>query len=278
MTAPEEARVSLRVTRTGALAEVELIGPGKGNAMGPAFWREMPEVFAALDEDPAVRAVVLRGAGRSFSVGLDLLGMGAELAALLLHGPRLAADRERLHATIRRMQRAISSVADCRKPVIAAISGWCIGGGVDLATACDVRLASEDAKFSVREVKLSIVADVGTLQRLPAIVGQGMARELALTGDDIDAARALRIGLVNQVLPTQDEVLAAARAMAERIARNPPLAVQGSKRVLEEGVRRQVEDGLRHVALHNAAFLPSEDLAEAIGAFAERRDPSFKGA
>jgi enoyl-CoA hydratase len=245
--------------------------------MGPAFWREMPEVFAELDADPAVRAVILRGQGRSFSVGLDLMAMGSELAELLLHGPRLATDRGRLHAVIRRMQRAISAVADSQKPVIAAISGWCIGGGVDLATACDVRLASEDAKFSVREVKLAIVADVGTLQRLPAIVGQGVARELALTGDDIDAARAHRIGLVNHVHANQDELLAAARAMAERIAANPPLAVQGSKRVLEEGVRRSVEDGLRHVALHNAAFLPSEDLAEALGAFAERREPKFSG-
>lgn len=268
---------SLRITHHGRVAEVELVGPGKGNAMGPAFWREMPIAFAALDADPAVRAVVLRGAGRGFSVGLDLMGMGAELAELLLQGPRLAADRVRLHATIRRMQQAISSVADCSKPVIAAIHGWCIGGGIDLATACDVRLCSDDAKLSVREVKLAIVADVGTLQRLPAIVGQGVARELALTGDDIDAARALRIGLVSHTYPTHDELFVAARAMAERIAGNPPLAVQGTKRVLEEGVRRSIEDGLRHVALHNAAFLPSEDLAEAIGAFGARREPTFHG-
>ena len=268
---------SVRVEKSGHVAEVSLVGPGKGNAMGPAFWREMPEVFASLDRDSEVRAIVLRGAGERFTVGLDLMGMGAELAELLLQGPRLAADRVRLHDLIRQMQRAISCVADCNKPVIAAIAGACIGGGVDLVTACDVRLASQDAKLSVREVRLAIVADVGTLQRLPAIVGQGAARELALTGDDFDAARALQIGLVSHVYPTPAELFAAAHAMAARIAKNPPLAVMGTKRVLEEGLRRSVEDGLRHVALFNTAFLPSEDLGEALGAFAARRDPVFQG-
>lgn len=272
-----ESFQSLRIAREGLVAEVRLIGPGKGNAMGEAFWREMPIAFAQLDADPNVRAIILRGEGKRFSVGLDLMGMGAELAELLMVGPRLASDRVRLFETIRRMQTATACVAACRKPVIAAIHGHCIGGGIDLVTSCDVRLASSDAIFSVREVKLAIVADVGTLQRLPTIVGQGHARELALTGDDIDAARAEQIGLVSRVFATHDELFAAARAMAERIAANPPLAVQGTKAVMEEGVRRSVDDGLRHAALFNAAFLPSEDLAEAIGAFAGRRTPELKG-
>jgi enoyl-CoA hydratase len=268
---------SLKITREGKVAEVRLVGPGKGNAMGAAFWREMPIAFAELDADADVRAIVLRGEGNRFSVGLDLMGMGAELAELLMVGPRLAADRVRLFETIRRMQQATACVAACRKPVIAAIHGHCIGGGIDLVTTCDVRLASADAIFSVREVKLAIVADVGTLQRLPTIVGQGHARELALTGDDIDAARAEKIGLVSRVYATADELFTEARAMAERIAANPPLAVYGTKAVMEEGVRRAVDDGLRHAALFNAAFLPSEDLGEAIGAFAARRPPDFKG-
>ncbi len=268
---------SLTVAREGHLAEVRLVGPGKGNAMGAAFWREMPIAFAQLDADPEVRAIVLRGEGKRFSVGLDLMGMGAELAELLMMGPRLASDRVRLFDTIRKMQQATACVAACRKPVIAAIHGHCIGGGIDLVTSCDVRLASADAIFSVREVKLAIVADVGTLQRLPTIVGQGHARELALTGEDIDAARAEKIGLVSHVFGSADELFAGARAMAERISQNPPLAVQGTKAVMEEGLRRSIDDGLRHAALFNTAFLPSEDLAEAIGAFAGRRDPDFKG-
>lgn len=267
---------SLSVEIADRVAVVTLTGPGKGNRMGPDFWREMPIAFERLDRDEAVRAVVVRGKGEHFSVGLDLVAMGGELAVLMAD-PSLAGERAALHELIVRMQGAITCVARCRKPVIAAVSGWCIGGGVDLITACDVRLAAADARFSVREVKLAIVADVGSLQRLPHIVGQGVARELAMTGDDVDAARALRIGLVNEVYSVRDELFEAALAMAGRIAKNPPLVVQGIKRVLEHGMGRPVEDGLAHVALWNAAYLPSLDLREAVSAFVEKREPDFKG-
>lgn len=268
--------VSLRVERHGAVAEVVLTGPGRGNAVGPDFFRELPVALAALDADASVRAVIVRGDGGHFCYGLDLVAMAGDL------GPHLASDnraRERteLHALITRMQRAVSSLAECRVPVIAAVHGWCIGAGVDLITACDVRICSTDARFSVREVKVAIVADVGTLQRLPRIVGQGHARQLAFTGEDVDAARALRLGLVNDVHETPEALLAAARAMAGRIADNPPLAVEGAKRVLNDGDGQTVAEGLRHVALWNSAFLQSHDLTEAIGAFAERRPPKFEG-
>jgi enoyl-CoA hydratase len=166
------------VSVSDGVAEVVLAATGKANRMGPAYWAQMPSLFSHLDANDAVRAVVLRGGGEHFSYGLDLVGMGPELAALMAPDAR-AADRQVLLATIRRMQQANSCVAACRKPVIAAVHGWCIGGGVDLITAADVRLASREAKFSVREVKLAIVPDVGTLARLPALVGQGVARELA---------------------------------------------------------------------------------------------------
>jgi enoyl-CoA hydratase len=273
---PAPAYASLTIEIDAGIATVTLTGPGKGNRMGPDFWREMPLVFERIDRDPDVRCVVLRGKGEHFSVGLDLAAMGGELA-LVMAEPSLAAERAALHDTIVRLQRAITCVAECRKPVIAAIAGWCIGGGVDLATACDVRLASAEAKFSVREVKLAIVADVGSLQRLPHIVGQGVARELALTGDDIHADRALRIGLVNEVYSTQEDLFEAARQMALRIAKNPPLVVQGIKSVMNYGMGRPVADGLAHVALYNSAQLPSLDLREAISAFMEKREPDFKG-
>src|SRR5262249_30713106 len=152
-------------------AEVTLLGPGKGNALGPAFWAECPGVFRALDKDDAVRAVVVRGAGGNFSYGLDLKAMMPSL------GPELTADglaraRTRLLGKVGELQASFDAIEACRKPVIAAITGWCIGGGVDLVAACDVRLASADAKFSVREVKVAMVADLGSLQRLPRIVGQ----------------------------------------------------------------------------------------------------------
>jgi enoyl-CoA hydratase len=178
---------------------------------------------------------------------------------------------------IRRLQEAITSLARCRKPVIAGVSGWCIGGGVDLISAADIRIASADAKFSVREAKLAIVADVGSLQRLAGIIGEGHLRELALTGQDIDAARAERIGLVNHVYPDRYSMLSAARELAGDIAANPPLAVHGVKQILNDAREDSIAAGLRHVAAWNAAFLPSEDLTEALEAFTHKRAPHFKG-
>lgn len=257
------------------VATVTLRAVGKANRMGPDFWREMPEAFAWLDVTPEVRAVVLRGEGEHFSHGLDLSSMGAELGSTLGEGG--ADARTQLLATIERLQRSISSVAACRKPVIAAVAGWCIGGGVDLITACDVRLCSADARFSVREVRLAMVADVGTLARLPAIVGPGHARILAYTGDDIDADRAARIRLVEDVYADPAALFAGARALAARIADNAPLVVQGVKRVLASQSEKAADESLRTVALWNAAFLPSHDLREAMAAFIEKRKPSFAG-
>jgi enoyl-CoA hydratase len=267
---------SLRVQRSGIVAEVVLTGPGKGNSLGPDFWREIPEVFAGLDRDDQVQAVILRGEGSHFSYGLDLPAMVGE-PVMQLADAGLAAERTQLFNTILRMQEAGTCVAECRKPVIAAVAGWCIGAGLDLIAACDVRLCSADARFSLREVKVAIVADIGSLQRLPAIIGQGNTRELALTGKDIDAAHAQRIGLVNEVYATPEALLEAARAMARQIAENPPLVVQGIKRVLNEAQRSATAEGLRHVALWNAAFMPSHDLREAFAAFLERRPPRFEG-
>lgn len=268
--------VSLKVEIDGHVAEVTLLGPSKGNAMGPDFWRELPIVFRALDADPQVRAVVLTGSGKHFSYGLDLPAMMPSWGEML-GGDALAGPRTKFLDEVRTLQASVSSVAECRKPVIAAISGWCIGGGVDVIAAADIRLASTDAKFSVREVKVAIVADLGSLQRLAPIIGEGHLRELALTGKDIDAARAEKIGLVNDVYADQDTLLAEARKLAAEIATNPPLVVQGTKNVLSANTERQVADGLRYVSAWNAAFLPSKDLGEAVQAFLERRAPEFKG-
>ncbi len=268
---------SVTVERIGAVAQVTLIGPGKNNAMGPDFWREMPLVFETLDTDPEVRSVVITGSGRNFSYGLDLAAMGGTLGPVLSGDAGLAAPRTVLHDEIKQMQKAINAVADCRKPVIAAVQGRCIGGGVDLITACDIRYASEDATFSVREVKVAIVADMGSLQRLPAIIGDGHLRELALTGRDIDAVRAERIGLVNDILPDAEGLLAAAHATAREIAENPPLVVHGIKDVLDQERAARVAAGLRYVAAWNAAFMASEDLTEAMTAVFAQRKPEFQG-
>lgn len=273
----EEDLVALGVRRRGHVAEVTLLGPGKGNAMGPDFWRELPVVFRVLDADPEVRAVVLTGSGGTFSYGLDLPAMLPRWSEALSAGA-LAGPRTRLLAEIHTLQVAVDSVATCRKPVIAAVCGWCIGGGVDLVAAADIRLAGADARFSVREVKVAIVADLGSLQRLGAIIGDGHLRELAFTGRDIDAARAQRIGLVNDVHSDAATTLDAAHALAAEIARNPPLVVQGVKDVLGSATQPQVAQGLRYVAAWNAAFLASHDLTEALAAFQERRPANFTGA
>jgi enoyl-CoA hydratase len=267
---------SLRVESNEAVAEIILTGPGKGNAMGPDFWREMPVLFAALDRDERARAVIIRGEGENFSYGLDLMAMMSEMGPPLT-GQGLAAERARLLDLIGDMQKACDRVAECRKPVIAAIGGWCIGGGLDLASACDIRLCSSDARFSLREVKVAMVADIGCLQRLPHIIGEAHTRELAFTGKNIDASRALRIGLVSEVYDTQAALLEAARSLAREIADNPPLVVQGIKQVMNYRIDKTIADGLRYVATWNSAFLQSEDLAEALSAFRERREPRFKG-
>ena len=267
---------AIRLEKTDGIAEVILTGPGKGNAMGPDFWREMPDLFARLDGDEAVRAIIVRGAGEQFSYGLDLAAMMGNLAQPV-DGTNLAAERTAMLDMVLEMQQAFDRVEACRKPVIAAISGWCIGGGLDLIAACDVRLCSKEARFSLREVKVAIVADLGSLQRLPRIIGEGNTRELALTGKDIPATRALAMNLVNEVYETPEALLDAARRMAREIAANPPLVVQGIKRVMNYCADKSVKDGLEYVAVWNSAFLQSHDLGEAMAAFMERRPPRFKG-
>ncbi len=268
---------SLAVEVKDNVAQVTLLGPGKGNAMGRAFWKELPVVFKELDADPEVRAIVLNGSGNHFCYGLDLLEMGGGLPSVDGSKEASARPRANFHAMVKDMQGSITAVADCRTPTIAAIQGWCIGGGVDLISAVDIRYASADAKFSVREVKLAIVADVGSLARLPYILSDGVLRELALTGKDIDAARAEKIGLVNEVLPDAEAALAAAHATAAEIAANSPLTVRGIKDVLDEQRTDAVAASLRYVAAWNSAFLPSRDLKEAVTAMFEKRPPNFTG-
>ena len=266
----------LTIERDGHVATLWLDNPDRRNAMGPAFWDDLPKMMAQLTDDDQVRVVVVAARGPCFSVGLDLKSMGSSVAS----GGQGRSDAGRRTAMLRelkRLQGSINAVADCPKPVLAAVHGWCIGGAIDLITACDIRLASADAIFSVRETKEAIVADLGTLQRLPGIVGRGHVAELALSGRDITADRARDIALVNDVLPDHDALLKAAHDLAAEIAANSPLVVQGTKAVLRAGEGRSVAEGLDYVGIWNAAFLQSNDLVEAMTAFAEKRPPRFTG-
>jgi enoyl-CoA hydratase len=266
---------ALQIHRSAAdFAEIELIGPGRGNAMGPDFWRELPTAMAELDADPELRALIVYGNGEHFSYGLDLPAMAAEIGAMLGDGAR---GRRAVIDQAARMQAGFGAIASSRLPVIAAIDGWCIGAGIEMAAACDLRLASSRARFALREVKVGIVADLGGIQRLPLIVGEGWARQIALTGEDFDADSALRMGLVTQLLADRDTLLQSARSLASRIAANPPLVVAGIKRVMGERIEAQVHAGNVAAATQNGLLLQSEDFAEAMRAFMEKREPKFRG-
>jgi enoyl-CoA hydratase/carnithine racemase len=262
----------LRVDRNAGIATVSLLAP----TMAPALFTELGDTFAELSNEPTLRAVILRGDTKVFSYGLDLPAAFAAWGPTFA-GTGLAAARTELWNMIRAIQATITAVASCPVPVIAAVHSWCIGGGVDLITACDLRICTADARFSVRETKVAMVADLGSLQRLPLVIGDAATRELALTGKDIDANRALALGLVSQVVADRDAVDAAARALAAEIAGNPALVVRGVKQILDQATRRDVAEGLERVAMWNAAFLPSEDLGEAAAAFAAKRTPAWKG-
>jgi enoyl-CoA hydratase len=277
---PQPHRSVLTVTHDGHVSTVFLDRPEKRNAVGMPFFAQLPEVMGELAADDEVRAIVIAARGPAFSVGLDLTalgGVGDAPGANAGDRPSQAAVARRIHADVLRLQGSISSVADCPKPVIAAIHGYCIGGGVDLTSACDIRLCSADAVFSVRETRMAMVADLGSLQRLPELMPSGYVAELAYTGRDVDAVRAERMGFVNEVFPDRETTLEAAQQLAAEIAANSPLAVQGTKAVLAEARRARVEAGLRFVAAWNAGQLRSDDLDEAVTAFFERRPPKFTG-
>ncbi len=264
----------ITVEQSDDVATVWLDRPEKHNAMGRAFWDDLPRAMAAVGGDDSVRVVVIAGRGPSFTAGLDLmefagLGGGTEGSP--------AAQAKAFLPMVKAMQWTMTSVAACPKPVIAAVHGNCLGGGIDLITAADIRLASADAIFSVRETRVAIVADIGTLQRLPRVVAPGHAYELAFTGKDIDADRAAAIGLVNDVYPDQDQLLKAAYELAHEIAANSPLVVQGTKHIMQKSQDLTVDEGLEYVALWNASFLRSSDLMEAMAAFAEQRPPNYTG-
>ncbi len=269
---------SIRTEVSGHVGILWLSRPDARNAMDSHMWNEIPVAMAAFDEEETVRAVIIQGEGPSFTAGIDLKEFGASMAGDFSKVDG-SAVRKRLdeYDQIKRLQASFTSIADSRKPAIAAIHGACIGAGVDLITACDIRIASEDAVFSVRETKLGLVADVGTMQRLPRVIGAGQAAELIYTGKDINAEEALSFGLINRVLPTTEELHKAAMDLATEIATNSPLTTQGAKHILKMGQGRTVAEALDYMALWNAAFLHSDDIKEAMVAYMEKRPPDFKG-
>ncbi len=264
------------VEKKPPLAWVYLNRPAKLNAMHQPAWEESIPIFTDLDRDEDIKVVIVAGKGKCFSAGIDLIGMANALPEILEKDQK-GGTKWKLLPKIQAMQETMTCIERCRKPVIAAVHGFCLGAGLDMITACDIRLCSNDATFSLREAGVGFVADVGVLQRIPHIVGQGIARELAYTAKHIDAKRAREILLINEVFESREALMQAAEMMAMEIAENSPLAVQASKNVLNFGVGKNIDDGLRYVASISSNIIPSNDLMEAVAAMMEKRKPKFTG-
>lgn len=261
-----------KVEQDGHIAWLTLNRPDNRNIMGFAFFKEFAKHFERFDEDSSVRGVVIKAEGKSFTAGLDLVEFGS-----LLRGENSADVREELRKTILKGQESMNAIERCRKPVIAAVHSHCIGGGVDLLCACDIRIATKDAIFSIRETRMGLIADLGTHQRLPHIISHGWFRELALTGRDFTAQEALQMGFITRICEDRQRLYEEAKGIASQITACPPLAVQGAKDVILYSRDHGVYAGLHYVAQKNAAALPSEDVMEAMSAFMDKRTPVFKG-
>lgn len=252
-----------RIERDGPVARIVMNKPDKANSMTPDFWADLPRVIAALGRDETVRCAVISGEGRHFSGGMDLAAF-AGIASLFQSEPGRAAFAMR--DLILSLQDAFTAIERARFPVIAAIHGACIGGAIDLITACDIRIASTDAYFAVEEINIGMAADVGTLQRLPKLIAPSVAAELCYTGRRFDADEAKAIGLVSFVHADQRHLAEAAHDLARSITERSPLAIAGIKRNLAYTRDHTVADGLDYIATWNGGMLRSEDLMTAVQA------------
>ncbi len=266
---------SLRIDIEDAIAYLRLNRPQRANAFHAPLWRSFPAALEWLATQTQVRALIICGEGEHFCSGVDV-SMLAELRGLVADPNRATRGREALFDLISRLQASFSAIERYPAPVIAAIHGACIGGGVDLISACDIRLCSADASFCVKEIDLAVVPDVGTLQRLSHVIGYSNVTELSYTAETFGADRAQALGLVSRVEQTPRSLMQTARQMAQSIARKSPATARGIKRNLQWARDHTVQDGLTYTATWNAAMLVGEDLSEAMAAFSEKRAPRFQ--
>jgi enoyl-CoA hydratase len=256
------------------VAHLRLNRPKKANALNHQAWVELKAVFEEMDATPEVRVIVLSGEGKHFCAGIDL--------AYLMEQNQAQQDacegrkREKFWVNVSWLQDTINAIERCRKPVLAAVDHGCIGAGVDIITACDMRYCTEKAYFSVREIDMAIVADLGTLQRLPTIVGQGMAREMAFSGRKVSAQEAHDIRLVNRVYADRETMLAGVMEFAQTLAAKSPLTLRGTKVNMNYARDHSVEDGLRYTVTWNAGMLFSEDLMKAVQAAMMKQQAMYR--
>jgi len=253
------------------VAHLVLSRPEAMNTMNPAFWRELDEVLRKLHREGQARALVISSTGKHFSAGMALDTFGD---AILLDD-RSPEGRAAVYDLLTDMQATFTRLEDLRIPVIAAIQGGCIGGAVDMVTACCIRYATQDAFFCIQEINIGMVADVGTLQRLPKLIPLGVVKELAYTGRRMPAAQALGYGLVNQVFGTQEAMVDAALQCAREIASKPPVAIWGTKQVIHYTRDHPVDDALKQMGWVQGAIWSNAHVREAITAMKEKRAGEF---
>ncbi|WCJ36710.1 Delta(3 5)-Delta(2 4)-dienoyl-CoA isomerase mitochondrial [Euphorbia peplus] len=247
--------------------------PSKLNSFSYDFFSEFPAALSSLDENPDVGVIVLSGAGNNFSSGFDLEIINS-IMKKAFSGER-GRGNEWFRREIKMTQAAVTAVERCRKPVIASIHGYCVGGAVGLVTACDIRFCTRDSVFSVKEIDLAVVSDMGTLQRLPPIVGYGKARELALTGRKFSGQEAFDMGLVSSVFESKQALDEGVMLVAEGICAKSPLAIAGIKDVMLRSKDLTLEQALNYVATWSAGMVLADDMKEALNAHIHKTTPVF---
>ena len=264
------------VSLADGIAHIVMNRPEVRNNMNPAFWEELPQIVREIDADAQARVIVMSSTGPHFCGGIDISMFGSDApddAAANPHGKRQRGLK--FLDTVKRMQDSLSVLEQCRLPVLVAIQGGCIGGGVDLATAADMRYATADAFVTIYETKIGMTADVGTFPRIVKLIPEGIVRELAYTGRRMPAAEALNVGLVNRLFDDHEAMLDGVMDVARDIAANAPLAVHGCKRAISYARDHSTQDGLDWIGLWNASNLHPEEIQEAMQARAEKRPADF---
>lgn len=257
------------------IAHIRFNRPDKANSMTMEFWQELPEAVDRISNDAEARVIVISSEGKHFTAGMDIsVFMSGSLDA---DAANAHVSAEAFRYKIKALQETFSALERARQPVLAAIQGGAIGAGVDLATACDCRYASADAFFAVQETAIGMTADVGTFPRLVKLIPEGWARQMAYTAERLPAAKALQIGLVNEVFDTPEELLDGVMAIARKIAAHSPLAVAGCKAMANYSRDHSTADALDYISVWNAAMLRPDDIREAYIAKGEKRLPVFDG-
>jgi enoyl-CoA hydratase len=261
------------LSHENGVAHLQLNRPERLNTMTPAFFPAVRDAVRRLGDDGATRAMVISSTGKHFSAGMSLdVFAGSELAL----AATTARERLAFQESLRRLIDCFSALDEARFPIVCAIQGGCIGGALDLATACDIRVCSADAFFTVQEISIGMAADLGVLQRLPKIVPQGVAREMAFTGERLGAERALAVGLVNAVLPDAGATVERALALARTIAAKSPLAIAGSKLAINHARDHSTASALQQMTLLQSAIFDTGEMAVAIAAWKEKRSAEFE--